>query len=439
MIPGAEETVVFTYTITQEDINDGGVWNIATVTGDDPSGDPVEDDSEDPEPLVPSYPNYATYCPDCTGTELDHNPSLDWRSSGVYVDANEDGAVNPGDEIEYTFTVTNSGNVPLTDVVINDARIGAEDLFVAEEMIPGAEETVVFTYTITQEDINDGGVWNIATVTGDDPSGDPVEDDSEDPEPLDPSDPNYDPDCPDCTFTELDQDPSVELLKSGVYVDANEDGTVNPGDEIEYTFTVTNSGNVPLTDVVINDARIGAEDLFVADEMIPGAEETVVFTYTITQEDINDGGVWNIATVTGDDPSGDPVEDDSEDPEPLDPSDPNYDPDCPDCTFTELDQDPSVELLKSGVYVDANEDGTVNPGDEIEYTFTVTNSGNVPLTDVVINDARIGAEDLFVADEMIPGAEETVVFTYTITQEDINDGGVWNIATVTGDDPSGDP
>src|SRR5690625_7682264 len=111
-------------------------------------------------------------------------------------------------------------------------------------MIPGAEETVVFTYTITQEDINDGGVWNIATVTGDDPSGDPVEDDSEDPEPLDPSDPNYDPDCPDCTFTELDQDPSIELLDRRSVVEGKEEETVRQSVMVEYTVASARRGKV---------------------------------------------------------------------------------------------------------------------------------------------------------------------------------------------------
>src|SRR5690625_4891479 len=434
-----EETVSFIYTVTLEDIQDGGVWNIATVTGDDPSGDPVEDDSEDPEPLDPSDPNYEPDCPDCTFTELDQDPSVELLKSGVYVDANEDGTVNPGDEIEYTFTVTNSGNVPLTDVVINDARIGAEDLFVADEMIPGAEETVVFTYTITQEDINDGGVWNIATVTGDDPSGDPVEDDSEDPEPLDPSDPNYDPDCPDCTFTELDQDPSIELLKSGVYVDANGDDIVNVGDEIHYTFTVTNTGNVTLTDVVIDDDRLGVSDLFVSSSIDPDISVAVVYEYAITQADIDDGGVWNMATVTGDDPNGDPVKDDSEDPQPLDPSDPDYDPYCPDCTFLKLKRDPSIELLKSGTYVDANEDGVVNPGDEIAYSFTVTNTGNVTVSDIMVSDPMMPVEGGPIV--LAPGQSDGTTFTavYVVTQEDIDAGGVWNLALAEGEGPEGEP
>src|SRR5690625_7038612 len=90
-------------------------------------------------------------------------------------------------------------------------------------------------------------------------SGDAVDDDFEDPEPLDPEDPNYDPDCPDCTFVPLEESPSIHLLKSGVYVDANEDGIVNPGDEIHYTFVVTNTGNVPLTDVTVRSEEHTSE------------------------------------------------------------------------------------------------------------------------------------------------------------------------------------
>src|SRR5690625_4057607 len=439
MIPGAEETVVFTYTITQEDINDGGVWNIATVTGDDPSGDPVEDDSEDPEPLDPSDPNYDPDCPDCTFTELDQDPSIELLKSGVYVDANGDDIVNVGDEIHYTFTVTNTGNVTLTDVVIDDDRLGVSDLFVSSSIDPDISVAVVYEYAITQADIDDGGVWNMATVTGDDPNGDPVKDDSEDPQPLDPSDPDYDPYCPDCTFLKLKRDPSIELLKSGTYVDANEDGVVNPGDEIAYSFTVTNTGNVTVSDIMVSDPMMPVEGGPIV--LAPGQSDGTTFTavYVVTQEDIDAGGVWNLALAEGEDPEGEPVEDDSEDPEPLDPSDPNYDPDCPDCTFTELDQDPSIELLKSGVYVDANGDDIVNVGDEIHYTFTVTNTGNVTLTDVVIDDDRLGVSDLFVSSSIDPDISVAVVYEYAITQADIDDGGVWNMATVTGDDPNGDP
>jgi hypothetical protein len=44
---------------------------------------------------------------------------------------------------------------------------------------------------------------------GDDPDGEEVEDESEDPTPLDPNDPEYDPECPDCTFTDLPNIPDV--------------------------------------------------------------------------------------------------------------------------------------------------------------------------------------------------------------------------------------
>ncbi|MCF8716536.1 hypothetical protein JM658_17065, partial [Joostella atrarenae] len=69
----------------------------------------------------------------------------------------------------------------------------------------------------------------------------PVTGTSTDPTPVDPTDPTapaVDPDCPDCTITDLPEDKDITLLKDGEYNDANNDGIVNIGDQVLYTFTV---------------------------------------------------------------------------------------------------------------------------------------------------------------------------------------------------------
>src|SRR5690606_38187442 len=193
----------------------------------------------------------------------------------------------------------------------------------------------------------------------------------------------------------IPNNPELTLYKEGTYLDTNSDGVINVGDEIEYTFTVENTGNVTITEVSIDDPTLGIVDLAVTpSDLDPGDSGTATYTYAITQLDINNGGDDNIAVAEGEDPSGDPVEDESEDPNPLDPSDPNYDPTCPDCTFTELPQTPELTLYKEGDFVDVDGNGVANVGDEIHYTFTVENTGNVTIYNVMIDDATIGIVDL---------------------------------------------
>ncbi|WP_458628689.1 DUF7507 domain-containing protein [Winogradskyella sp. PC D3.3] len=438
---GATDSTTFTavHTLTQSDVDAGYVYNIATATGEDPSGDPVEDESEDPDPLDPSDPGYDSGCPDCTVTPIPQEPSIEITKSGTYVDVNGDGVANVGDEVHYVFEVNNTGNVTVSNITVSDANAVVSGGPI--DLTPGATDSTTFTavHTLTQSDVDAGYVYNIATATGEDPSGDPVEDESEDPDPLDPSDPGYDPSCPDCTVTPIPQDPSIEITKSGSYVDVNGDGVANVGDEVHYVFEVSNTGNVTVSNITVSDANAVVSGGPI--DLTPGATDSTTFTavHTLTQSDVDAGYVYNIATATGEDPSGDPVEDESEDPDPLDPSDPGYDPSCPDCTVTPIPQDPSIEITKSGSYVDVNGDGVANVGDEVHYVFEVSNTGNVTVSNITVSDANAVVSGGPI--DLTPGATDSTTFTavHTLTQLDVDAGYVYNIATATGEDPSGDP
>ncbi|MTE28330.1 DUF7507 domain-containing protein, partial [Winogradskyella ouciana] len=326
-------TIVYTatYAITQADIDAGIVTNQAIADSDDPSGNPVTDDSDDPADPTGTDDPTDTTIPQAASIAIEKTSSLDL---GV------DGVASVGDIITYTYTVTNTGNTTLFDVsVTEDAadftgtgtlptptyvsggtdQDGEADL---EDMVVGSG-TIVYTatYAITQADIDAGIVTNQAIADSDDPSGNPVTDDSDDPaDPTGTDDP---------TDTTIPQAASIAIEKTSS-LDLGVDGIATPGDIITYTYTVTNTGNTTLFDVsVTEDAadftgtgtlptptyvsggtdQDGEADL---EDMVVGSG-TIVYTatYAITQADIDAGIVTNQAIADSDDPSGNPVTDDS--------------------------------------------------------------------------------------------------------------------------------
>ena len=390
--PGESVTATATYALTQADIDAGRVANTATTTGTPPNGPAVTPPPAGTDtPLTPSADLTLTKSADASAVQ---SPSA------------------VGDQIAYTFTAKNTGNVKLTGVVINDPLAGLSALTYTwpgtpGELQPSQSVIATATYSITQADIDAGHVANTATTTGTPPNG-PA---------LTPP--------PAGTDTPLTPSADLTLTKS-----ADASAVQNPsvvGDQITYTFTAKNTGNVKLTGVVINDPLAGLSALSyswpgAAGELQPGETVTASATYAVTQADIDAGHVANTATTTGNPPTGPAVT-----PPPAG-------------TDTPLTPGPAMEFTKSADASSVQNPSTV--GDQITYTFTAKNTGNVKLTGVVINDPLAGLSALTynwpgTPGELQPGETVTATATYALTQADIDAGHVANTATTTGNPPNG--
>uniref|UniRef100_UPI0028747B1C DUF7507 domain-containing protein n=1 Tax=Aequorivita marina TaxID=3073654 RepID=UPI0028747B1C len=272
------------------------------------------------------------------------------------------------------------------------------------------------SYVITQDDIDAGEVVNQATTVGTAPDQSSVSAIS-----------GTDIGNEDPTIIELCQDPSIALIKVGTLIDENDDGCAGVDETILYTFSVKNTGNVTLSNITVTDPMVnvvgGPIDLGAGDEDV----STFTALYTVTQDDVDAGLIENQAFTEGISPNGTLVSDESDNA--------NYLDDNP--TVTDLCQNPSIGLEKSGVFNDDNDNGASDIGETISYSFAVTNTGDVTLYNITIEDLLPGIEMSGGPIEvLLPGETDstTITGTYTITDGDIIKGQVENFATVTGED-----
>ena len=101
------------------------------------------------------------------------------------------------------------------------------------------------------------------------------------------------------------QNPGITIDKS--VSDASGDRLAQPGEVLTYTFTVRNTGDVPLRDVVVDDEKLSAEPIACAVEIAPGGSATCTATYTVTDADVASGAVRNVAAASGTTPADGPV------------------------------------------------------------------------------------------------------------------------------------
>ncbi|WP_407933277.1 DUF7507 domain-containing protein, partial [Aequorivita sinensis] len=347
-----------TYSVDQDNIDAGSIVNTATVNGNSALG-----------PVDTATSNTVTVliCTDASIALI--------KTSDVEVDPTTGcSTLAVGDVINYSFSVKNTGNVTLTDVMVSDLVGGVTVSGGPITLAPGEEDTTTFTasYTITQADINAGEFENTAKVVGTTPSNTQVDDESDNS--------SYTGNNP--TVVTICTDASIALIKtSDVEVDPTTGcSTLAVGDVINYSFSVKNTGNVTLTDVMVSDLVGGVTVSGGPITLDPGAEDFSTFTatYTITQADIDNGTFTNTALVVGTTPSSTQVDDESDNS--------SYTGNNP--TVVTICTDASIALIKtSDVEVDPTTGcSTLAVGDVINYSFSVKNTGNVTLTDVMVSD-----------------------------------------------------
>ena len=302
--------------------------------------------------------------------------------------------VNQGDVIEYLITVKNTGTVDLTNVTVTDNLNVYTDQNRPDEttnillsngaLAKGANLEYTVYYKVTENDVKVNGqtLSNTATAQGSYKDSNNKTNTIKD---------------EDSAYVTIADAPGVEIVKTqtvkrnGKQLDAN--AKVEPGDVIEYTITVTNTGNTILQNVVVEDSMIGYAGFELTSgnwnigklNRAPNNVAIITATYTVQESDMKDSEstIKNVATVktTSTEPKSSEVEVPTE------------------VWKSEISVKKESRLIRSN---GNTIEGKAEYGDKIEYTITATNTGR-----------KQGTID--VADKIDPTKTELIDFSKDIT------------------------
>ncbi|WP_225752563.1 DUF11 domain-containing protein [Actinotalea sp. Marseille-Q4924] len=296
--------------------------------------------------------------------------------------------VTEGDDATFTITVTNTGNVQLTDVTVTDpnspscaATIGA--------LAVGATHSYPCSMTPT------ASFTNTATATGTGAGTQVTDSDSAD--------------------VVLDLLPAVTVTKS-----ANPTSVPETGGNVDFTFSVQNDSAEPVTITSLDDSvfgeLVGDGDCTVGTELAAGASCSFTSTFAIPAGDVP-GSHGNTFTAWVEDPQG------------------NDTSDTDDETVTYTDVLPDVTLTK-----DVDPASVAETGGEVTYTYVVTNSSAEAATITGLSDDRLGTltgdADCQVGTVLAGGASCSFTAGATIPPGDFPMG-YTNVGTVTVADDDG--
>ena len=342
----------------------------------------------------------------------------------VVTKTHEDKTYDLDETVTFTINVKNIYDeaktvriIELPGVVIEGAPQETPNVLTVEKVPAGETVTATATYKITEADIANRSFVNTVKVEFE--GGKPFE--------------NTD------TVTTVDPVRSYTLTKKSSE-SIHENGMFKAGETIHYTLTVTNTGNQTLENVEITDTlnaagtisniqgadskQDGKVTIFTISSLAPKAEATITYDYVVQEAD--KGNTISNAAV------GTPAN--SEDPDGEKPGDNTDNP----------VENPKLEVKKDIVSITAadgtqkDKAGKADLNDIITYSVTVTNTGNVKLTNVKITDSLEGIQlaegQSFDIGILEAGEAKTVTYTYQVKESDLGKS-ILNTATATGDVP----
>jgi uncharacterized repeat protein (TIGR01451 family)/gliding motility-associated-like protein len=310
--------------VTQADIDAGYFTNIASVAGTAPD-DAVTSDS------------------DTVTVDAIQSPAIVLTKSldNINGDPGMESFVNDGDELQYGFTIANTGNVTLYNVTVSDPFASVAGTTITE-LAPAGVDNSSFTgsYVATQADVDRGYFTNIASVAGTAPDAAMTSD-------------------TDTLTVDAIQSPAFEFSKTST-TDPNTFTEV--GDELTYELFLSNSGNLTLNDITVTDSLTG--DSWFVDVLSPGESEIFNTSYFVVQADLDAGMVVNTASaiVPGLDTLGVATDDVDEE-------------------IINANQLFTLDVTKTIDQVDY-----VYAGDNITYQIILENTGNVNLLNISVRD-----------------------------------------------------
>ncbi len=301
-----------------------------------------------------------------------------------------------GQVVNFTYVVSNIGSVRISSLTVADDKISAiscdKSSIVASALNAPApapdRATCTGSYTITQADIDNRSVTNIAVAKGVPDFGTLGERRAT------------------VTLTGPALTPSITIDKATTATAFGVAGATVP-----YTFKVKNTGNATLTSVVVTDPLIPGLSCTVP-SLAPNIELNCSTTYTVKQSDVD---AWartstqlvNTASVTSKDPLGTSR------------------------TATDTNALPGPTPVVTLTLDKVAQVATFNKvGDVIPFRITIKNTGNTTwaaaptVTDTLTTVACP-------AGAVAPGASIICTSNYTVTQANIDSGSVVNTANTS--------